>query len=175
MRPSAPALALLAISSAYARYCTKDDVVSESSGSWDLQGCVSLRLEMQAVGVAGAHALANALAAGTGKQLDSLRLRQAAIGDEGAEALAAALQHSALTELEIWRSGVGPKGCAALAAAAKASEWQVYDHSLHFNGEPVVLHGFGVDCTEYMLRTIGTKCFAQVNWNDPASVITELN
>lgn len=64
---------------------------------------------------------------------------------------------------------------AALAAAAKASEWQVYDHSLHFNSEPVVLHGFGVDCTEYMLRTIGTKCFAAVNWSDPANVITELN
>jgi len=66
-------------------------------------------------------------------------------------------------------------GVTLAAAAAATTEWQVYDHFLHYNGEPVVLHGFGVDCTEYMLRTIGTKCFATVNWNDPANVITEMN
>jgi len=65
---------------------------------------------------------------------------------------------------------------ALFSAASHAKDnWSVHNHSLHLNGESVVLHGFGIDCTEYLLRTISTKCFAELNWNETAKMITELD
>jgi hypothetical protein len=46
---------------------------------------------------------------------------------------------------------------------------------LHEDSNPVVLHGFGVTCTEYLLRGIGMSCFATYQWNDKSNIITELN
>lgn len=42
---------------------------------------------------------------------------------------------------------------------------------VQLNGAPVVLHGFGTTCTEYLLRGIGMDCNVVYNWADPAAVL----
>jgi hypothetical protein len=39
----------------------------------------------------------------------------------------------------------------------------------------MVLHGFSTTCTEYLLRSIGSTCWAEYNWNDPSNIITKLD
>ena len=39
----------------------------------------------------------------------------------------------------------------------------------------MVLHGFSTTCTEYLLRGIGSICWAEYKWNDPSNIITKLD
>jgi len=43
------------------------------------------------------------------------------------------------------------------------------------DGSPVVLKGFDVTCTEYLLRGIGTQCIAKYDWNNASNVIGQLD
>lgn len=46
---------------------------------------------------------------------------------------------------------------------------------LTFQESPVVLHGIGTTCTEYLLRGIGMPCWAVNNFKDYRNVITGTN
>eukprot|EP00035_Acanthoeca_spectabilis_P000188 m.71573 g.71573 ORF g.71573 m.71573 type:complete len:505 (-) comp10073_c0_seq1:5049-6563(-) len=49
--------------------------------------------------------------------------------------------------------------------------WSTANNMVQLNGAPVVLHGFGTTCTEYLLRGIGMDCNVAYNWADPAAVL----
>merc|ERR1712019_307602 len=61
------------------------------------------------------------------------------------------------------------------AAGALAGNWSTKDNTLYYKGEATVLHGFGTTGTEYLLRGIGFKSWAEYNWNDYSNIITSLD
>ena len=83
--------------------------------------------------------------------------------------------------------GVGCRGVLSAATGTDALDgtsplnplqqlrWSTRDNALHLNDEPVVLHGLGSTCTEYLARGVGTDCFCGYDWADPAAVIAETN
>ena len=60
-------------------------------------------------------------------------------------------------------------------ATPPASLWKTEDSKLFYMGNEVALHGFSTTCTEYLLRGIGSKCWAKYNWSDPSNIITTLD
>ena len=64
---------------------------------------------------------------------------------------------------------------ATLASSALAGNWSTSDNKLFYKGTETVLHGFSTTCTEYLLRGIGTDCWASYSWNDPSNIITSLD
>eukprot|EP00051_Salpingoeca_urceolata_P011188 m.138240 g.138240 ORF g.138240 m.138240 type:complete len:423 (-) comp17021_c0_seq1:8-1276(-) len=64
---------------------------------------------------------------------------------------------------------------AASCVAAEGGAWSSANNTLLFHGMPVVLHGLGTTCTEYLLRGIGMECWANNNFGNPANVITKTN
>ena len=64
---------------------------------------------------------------------------------------------------------------AAIAATALAGPWSTSDNKLYYNGTETVLHGWSTTCTEYLLRGVGMKCWAEYQWNDPSNIITKLD
>ena len=64
---------------------------------------------------------------------------------------------------------------ATLATSTLAGNWSTSDNKLLYKGKETVLHGFSTTCTEYLLRGIGLKCWAEYNWNDYSNIITGLD
>jgi len=58
---------------------------------------------------------------------------------------------------------------------AATPTWSTGENVLLLNGDPVLLHGFGSTCTEYLLRGIGMKCFAINKWSNSSEVIATVN
>ena len=56
-----------------------------------------------------------------------------------------------------------------------AVTWSTAANKLQRNGKDVVLHGLGTTCTEYLLRGIGMKCWAEYNYPQPASLLSKLD
>lgn len=46
------------------------------------------------------------------------------------------------------------------------------NNKLQRNGKDVVLHGIGTTCTEYLVRGIGMKCWADYNFATPSALMT---
>eukprot|EP00041_Stephanoeca_diplocostata_P015625 m.299096 g.299096 ORF g.299096 m.299096 type:complete len:451 (-) comp20103_c0_seq1:333-1685(-) len=55
------------------------------------------------------------------------------------------------------------------------AHWGVHTGRLTLQGSPVVLHGIGTTCTEYLLRGIGMACWGINNFKDFRNVITSTN
>lgn len=64
---------------------------------------------------------------------------------------------------------------AAARDLKNTARWRTANNQLHLNDNPVVLHGFGSTCTEYLLRGIGEPCFAEYDWTNPAQLLSVLN
>ena len=62
-----------------------------------------------------------------------------------------------------------------IAATALAGNWSTANNRLYYNGIETVLHGFSTTCTEYLLRGVGMKCWASYTWNDPSTIIENLD
>ena len=62
-----------------------------------------------------------------------------------------------------------------IAATALAGNWSTANNRLYYNGTETVLHGFSTTCTEYLLRGVGMKCWASYTWNDPSTIIENLD
>jgi len=52
------------------------------------------------------------------------------------------------------------------------SPWSTENNAFFYNGKQTVLKGFSCTCLEYMIRGLGFPCFADYNWDDPASIIS---
>ena len=60
---------------------------------------------------------------------------------------------------------------AAVVTSAAPISWSTSGNSLLRDGSPVVLHGLGTTCTEYLLRGIGMDCNTAYNWANPSTVL----
>ena len=58
---------------------------------------------------------------------------------------------------------------------APPSEWATKSNQLLRNGRPVVLHGLGTTCTEYLARGIGMECWAAYDMKNPSAVLAKLD
>merc|ERR1719461_2409071 len=58
---------------------------------------------------------------------------------------------------------------------AVLAAWTTRNNALVRDGKKVVLHGMGTSCSEYLLRGIGMKCWAEYQWNKPSEIIVNTN
>ena len=63
--------------------------------------------------------------------------------------------------------------CAEGALAPPDPTWTTAGNNLLLGGKPVVLHGLGLTCTEYLLRSVGMPCFCKYKYSNPAAQLVD--